>query len=183
MKLLVRKSVVPSEGPQAKNMKPTKSESRKMQRDKKRNDEVEKLNKDLKKPTPMMMNNKKDRKVLSNQVICSQNSMAMKMRAQRTDELKTLLLLADDPIEKKELTDNLKAHLKYELKTIDLCETSSDEDVEYILPKVTVSQSSIVSKTSPTEMRRSLPGTVEKWGNEAASGEGENDPREDEDRE
>jgi hypothetical protein len=73
----IRKSVVPSEGETAKKNKPTKAETRKMQREKKKNLEATKLNNELRKPTPTMENNKKDRKVLQKQVICSQYSMVL----------------------------------------------------------------------------------------------------------
>jgi hypothetical protein len=57
----IRKSVVPSEAETARKNKPTKAETRKMQREKKRNLEVSKLNNELRKPTPTMINNKKNK--------------------------------------------------------------------------------------------------------------------------
>jgi hypothetical protein len=92
----IRKSVVPSEGETARKIKPSKAETRKMQREKKRNLEVSKLNNELRKPTPTMINKKKDRKVLQNQVICSQYSMVLETRTQRTEELKFLLSREED---------------------------------------------------------------------------------------
>lgn len=82
-----------------------------MQREKKRTVEVTKLNNDLSKPTQSMKYNKKDRKVLQNQVICSQYSMALKTRTQRTEELKFLLSIEDDPTKKKSVMKKLQSFL------------------------------------------------------------------------
>jgi hypothetical protein len=105
-----------------------------MQREKKRTVEVTKLNNDLRKPTQSMKNNTKDRKVLQNQVICSQYSMALKTRTQRTEELKFLLSIEDDAIKKKIILKKLRSYLEFELEPINLCETSSDEDEEALVP-------------------------------------------------
>lgn len=82
-----------------------------MQREKKRTVEVTKLNNDLSKPTQSMKYNKKDRKVLQNQVICSQYSMALKTRTQRTEELKFLLSIEDDLTKKKSVMKKLQSFL------------------------------------------------------------------------
>lgn len=82
-----------------------------MQREKKRTVEVTKLNNDLSKPTQSMKYNKKDRKVLQNQVIFSQYSMALKTRTQRTEELKFLLSIEDDLTKKKSVMKKLQSFL------------------------------------------------------------------------
>ena len=172
---------MPSEDTTANKTRPTEAESRKMQRAKNRILEVAKLNIDMKKPTQTMINNKKDRKILVNQVICSQYSMTLKTRTQRTDVLKFLLSIVDDPIKNAELITKLKSFLEFELEPIDLCDTSSDEEEERLVPMSAVTQSSTESKISPTGMRHRLPGRVEKWNDEADSDEGEYGPGEGDD--
>lgn len=179
----IRKSVVPSEGETAKKNKPTKAESRKMQREKKRNLEVTKLNNELRKPTPTMKNNKKDRKVLQNQVICSQYSMVLKTRTQRTEELKFLLSLEEDAEKRSIIIMKLKAFLENEVAPINLCDTSSDEEDDSLVPMSAVTQDSVDSSRSPIHKRPKLPGLIEKWNDEADSDEGEHDPMADDDEE
>ena len=149
-----------------------------MQREKKRTVEVTKLNTDLRKPTQSMKNNKKDRKVLQNQVICSQYSMALKTRTQRTEELKFLLSIEDDAIKKKIILKKLQSYLEFELEPINLCETSSDEDEEALVPMSAVTQNSVKCETSPREKRKRLPGKIEKCNDDADSDEGEYEGKE-----
>jgi hypothetical protein len=165
----IRKSVVPSEAETARKNKPTKAETRKMQREKKRNLEVSKLNNELRKPTPTMINNKKDRKVLQNQVICSQYSMVLKTRTQRTEELKFLLSLEEDAEKRAIIIMKLKAFLENEVAPINLCDTSSDEEDASLIPMSAVTQDSVDSSRSPGHKRPKLPGLVEKWNDEADS--------------
>jgi hypothetical protein len=54
--------------------KPTKAESRKMQRAKKRTVEIEKINTELKRPSTQSLNNKKDRKMIAKQVACGNHA-------------------------------------------------------------------------------------------------------------
>ena len=134
-----------------------------MQREKKRTVEVTKLNNDLSKPTQSMKYNKKDRKVLLSQVICSQYSMALKTRTQRTEELKFLLVIEDDPTKKKNVLKKLHSFLEFELEPINLCDTSSDEDEEGLVPVCAVTQNSLKCESSSREKRNRLPGKIEKW--------------------
>jgi hypothetical protein len=120
-----------------------------MQREKKRNLEVSKLNNELRKPTPTMTNNKKDRKVLQNQVICSQYSMVLKTRAQRTEELKFLISLEEDAEKRAIIIMKLKAFLENEVAPINLCDTSSDEEDASLIPMSAVTQDSVDSSRSP----------------------------------
>jgi hypothetical protein len=148
-----------------------------MQREKKRNLEVTKLNNELRKQTPSMKNNKKDRKVLQNQVICSQYSMVLKTRTQRTEELKFLLSLETDEEKRADIIMKIKALLANDVAPINLCDTSSDEEEESLVPMSAVTQDSVDIPISPIQKRRRLPGLVEKWNDEADSDEGEQDTR------
>lgn len=148
-----------------------------MQREKKRTVEVAKLNADLKKPSAQMISNKKDRKLLANQVLCSHYSISMKTRMQRTEELKLLLSIEEDPMKKKALILRLKTFLEYELPPIDLCDTSSDEEDDSLIPMSAVTQSS-ADEPSPRAKKLRLPGRIEKWNDDADSDEGEAGPGE-----
>jgi hypothetical protein len=148
-----------------------------MQREKKRNLEVTKLNNELRKPTPTMKSNKKDRKVLQNQVIRSQYSMVLKTRPQRTEELKFLLSLEADDEKRAGIIMKLKALLENEVAPINLCDTSSDEKEESLVPMSAVTQDSVDIPISPIHKRRRLTRLVEKWNDEADSDEGEQDTR------
>jgi hypothetical protein len=148
-----------------------------MQREKKRNLEVSKLNNELRKPTPTMTNNKKDRTVLRNQVICSQYSMVLKTRTQRTEELKFLLSLEEDAEKRAIIIMKLKEFLENEVAPINLCDTSSDEEDASLIPMSAVTQDSVDSSRSPGHKRQKLPGLIEKWNDEADSDDDEHGPR------
>jgi hypothetical protein len=58
-----------------------KSETRKLQREKKRNEEVDQLNKDLRKPSKQSLS-EKDRKIASKQLATAQAFYSLKLRTQ-----------------------------------------------------------------------------------------------------
>jgi hypothetical protein len=59
-----------------------KAETRKLQREKKRNEEVDQLNKDLRKPSKQSLSEKKDRKIASKQLATAQAFYSLKLRTQ-----------------------------------------------------------------------------------------------------
>jgi hypothetical protein len=59
---------------------PTKAETRKLQRERKRNEEVDQLNKDLRKPSKQSLSEKKDRKIASKQLATAQAFYSLKLR-------------------------------------------------------------------------------------------------------
>ena len=78
---ICRQSTVPSELTTSTTAaKPTRAEARKIRRVNKQTAEVEKMKSDLKKPTAFQLNSKKDRKVMNNQVLLTQTTVAIKKR-------------------------------------------------------------------------------------------------------
>ena len=79
---ICRRSTVPSELTTSTTAaKPTRAEAHKIRRVNKRTAEVEKMKSDLKKPTAFQLNSKKDRKVMNNQVLLTQTTVAIKKRS------------------------------------------------------------------------------------------------------
>lgn len=64
------------------DVRPTKAENRKRQRETKRNAEVDKLNDDLKKPSKQSLREKKDRKIASKQLATARAFYSLKLRSQ-----------------------------------------------------------------------------------------------------
>ena len=67
---------------------------------------------DLKEITPAMRNNKKDRKVLANQVICSQYAFQLKHRSMRVSELSLFLSLEKEGTKRNEILNKLKTYIE-----------------------------------------------------------------------
>ena len=61
-------------------IRPTKTEARKLQREKKRTAHLETINKDLNLPSESKISERKDRRIQKNNVIGFQYSMALKSR-------------------------------------------------------------------------------------------------------
>lgn len=81
--ILFSKSIAPSSVSSASSKgKLSKSENRKLQRAKKRNVEIDKMNADIKKPSAQQLSNKKDRKMIGKQVASVNYSNALKARNQ-----------------------------------------------------------------------------------------------------
>jgi hypothetical protein len=103
--------------------------------------------------------------------------MVLKMRTQRTEELKFLLSLEEDDEKRSIIIMKLKAFLENEVAPINLCDTSSDEEDESLIPMSAVALDSFDSSRSPGHKRPKLPGLIEKWNDEADSDHGEHGPR------
>jgi hypothetical protein len=103
--------------------------------------------------------------------------MVLKMRTQRTEELKFLLSLEEDDEKRSIIIMKLKAFLENEVAPINLCDTSSDEEDESLIPMSAVALDSVDSSRSPGHKRPKLPGLIEKWNDEADSDHGEHGPR------
>jgi hypothetical protein len=63
-------------------VKLTKAETRRLQRERKRNDKVDQLNKDLRRPSKQSLSEKKDRKIASKQLATAQAFYSLKLRTQ-----------------------------------------------------------------------------------------------------
>lgn len=77
--------------------------------------------------------------------------------------------MEDDPIEKKKSIAELRIFLSLPLEVIDLCDTSSDEDVtrEHV-SIVSKNKVKTNTKNEGKSTRSRLPGVVEKWNSEAS---------------
>ena len=103
-----------------------------------------------------MKNNKKDRKVMTNQIICSQHALALKYRSMRVGKLELLLKYVEEGAMHNEVLNELTTFIKHDLKPIDLCDTSSDEEVSILqIPQNT-------NQVSNNEVKNKLPGLMEK---------------------
>ena len=85
--------------------------------------------------------------------------MALKTRTRRTEELKDLITIEDDPTKKKSLVRKL---LEFELEPINLCDTSTDEDEEALVLLSAVTQNSMKCESSPRQKKNRLQGKIEK---------------------
>jgi hypothetical protein len=70
-------------------------------------------------------------------------------------------------VKKAVIISKLKAFLENEVAPINLCDTSSDEEDESLVPMSAVRQDSCESSKSPMNKKPILPGLVEKWNDEA----------------
>jgi TATA-binding protein-associated factor Taf7 len=90
---------------------------------------------------------------------------------QRFEELKFLLSMEEDPLKRKECLETIRLHLAKKLETVDLCDTSSDED-ETREPVSDVTRSSIdTSNREVAKNPKRLPGVIEKWNSDVSDEE------------
>ena len=86
--------------------------------------------------------------------------MALNTRTRRTEELKDLITIEDDPTKRKSLVRKLQSFLEFELEPINLCDTSTDEDEDALVPMSAVTQNFMKCESSPRQKENRLPGKI-----------------------